>query len=305
MFVSLQSTMNMTRYYMVAGHRFGVSGQADDFALMGNYEPFACSDGDTVFDLAVASGDAPEYTEEMRQEDERLRVGEHSSGIGQTIVCGHTAAGEAVFEFHWWGVTAGWLVCSADYTKGRLITTGQHVKMAIDNALMIMYALATADRQTVLFHAAVVSHEGRGYMFLGPSGTGKSTHASLWQRYIAGTQLVNDDNPVVRIGEDVSATVYGSPWSGKTPCYRNVHYPLGAIVLLSQAPYNKIQRLGGIHAYAALVESISGKRWDARIADGLHSTENALASTVAMWHLECLPDEEAARVCFAQVKSEQ
>ena len=33
---------------MVAGHRFGVSGEADDFALMGNYEPFASSDGDTV-----------------------------------------------------------------------------------------------------------------------------------------------------------------------------------------------------------------------------------------------------------------
>jgi hypothetical protein len=135
---------------MVAGHRFGVSGQADDFALMDNYEPFACSDGETVFDLAVASGDAPEYTEEMRQDDE-----------GQTIVCGRTAAGEAVFEFGWWGTTAGWLVCSDDYSRGRLITTGQHVKMAIDNALMIMYALATADRGTVLFHAAVVSCEGR------------------------------------------------------------------------------------------------------------------------------------------------
>jgi hypothetical protein len=291
MFVSLQSTMNMTRFYMVAGHRFGVSGGAEDFALMGNYEPFACSDGETVFDLAVASGDAPEYTEEMRQDDE-----------GQTIVCGHTAAGEAVFEFNWWGTTAGWLVCSADYSRGRLITTGQHVKMAIDNALMIMYALATADRQTVLFHAAVVSHEGRGYMFLGPSGTGKSTHASLWQRYIAGTQLVNDDNPVVRIGEDGAATVYGSPWSGKTPCYRNVHYPLGAIVLLSQAPYNKIERLDGIHAYVALVESISGKRWDERIADGLHRTENALASTVAMWHLECLPDEAAAILCNETIR---
>lgn len=276
---------------MVAGHRFGVSGQADDFALMGNYEPFASSDGDTVFDLEIAGGDAPAYTEEMRQDDE-----------GQTIVCGRTAAGEAVFEFGWWGTTAGWLVCPADYTKGRLITTGQHVKMAIDNALMIMYALATADRGTALFHAAVVSCEGRGYMFLGPSGTGKSTHASLWQRYIAGTQLVNDDNPVVRIGEDGAATVYGSPWSGKTPCYRNVHCPLGAIVLLSQAPYNKIQRLDGIHAYVALMESISGKRWDRRIADGLHRTENALASTVAVWHLECLPDEAAARVCWGKVK---
>ena len=296
--------MKETRYYEVAGHRFCVSGEGEGFA---NYEPFACADGETVFALAVESGDAPEYVEEMRQEDE-----------GQTIICGHTAADEAVFEFlrpvgskrpeverHWWGVTAGWLVCSDDYSEGRLITTGRNVKMAIDNALMIMFALATADKGTVLFHAAVVSYEGRGYMFLGPSGTGKSTHASLWQRYIAGTALVNDDNPVVRISEDGTATVYGSPWSGKTPCYRNVCYPLGGIVVLSQAPYNKIERLSGIYAYAALMESISGKRWDERIADGLHQTENALASSIPVWHLECLPDEEAARVCYAQVKSEQ
>ena len=171
------------------------------------------------------------------------------------------------------------------------------IELPFGRRIHVIAKLATADKGTVLFHAAVVSYECRGYMFLGPSGTGKSTHASLWQRYIVGTALVNDDNPVVCIDEDGSATVYGSPWSGKTPCYRNVRYPLGAIVLLSQAPYNKIQRLSGIYAYAALMESISGKRWDERIADGLHRTENALASSIPLWHLECLPDEEAAKLC--------
>ena len=281
--VKKRSKMKETRYYKVAGHRFCVTGEAEGFA---NYDPFVCEEGETVFALSIGDGEAPEYVEEIRQEDE-----------GQEIICGKTAADEAVFEFHWWNDTAGWLICSADYHEGRLITTGRHVKMAIDNALMVLYALATADRQTALFHAAVVSYEGKGYMFLGPSGTGKSTHASLWLRYIEGTALVNDDNPVVRDG-----VVYGSPWSGKTPCYRNVHYPLGGIVVLSQAPYNRIQRLSGLHAYAALVASISGKRWDARIADGLHQTENALASTVPVWHLECLPDEEAARVCQLTIK---
>ena len=270
-----------TRYYEVARHRFCVSGTEDIFALMDNYEPFACADGEPVFALTVEGGTAPEYTEELRQEEE-----------GQVIICGHTADGEPVFEYHWWGDTAGWLICSDDYHKGRLVTTDLHTKMAIDNALMVLYALATADSLTALFHSAVVSYQGRGYMFLGPSGTGKSTHARLWLKYIEGTQLVNDDNPVVRDG-----VVYGSPWSGKTPCYRNVSYPLGGIVMLSQAPYNKIQRLGGLQAYVALVPSISGKRWDARIADGLHHTENALAMHVPVYHLECLPDEAAARLC--------
>ena len=293
------SCMNkLTKYYQVAGHGFSVSGETEIFALMGNYEPFEVNHGDrsvitTKLEIMrPVPVIPPAFTEELRQEDE-----------GQEIICGRTDAGEPVFEFRWWNETAGWLVCTDHYHKGRLLMTGKHTKMAIDNALMVLFALATADEGTVLFHAAVVSHEGKGYMFLGPSGTGKSTHARLWLKYIEGTELVNDDNPVVRISDDGSVTVYGSPWSGKTPCYRNVSYPIGGIVLLSQAPYNKIQRLNGIYAYVALMESISGKRWDSRIADGLHQTENLLATSVPMWHLECLPDEEAAAMCFAQISN--
>ena len=285
--------MTETRYYKVAGHTFGVTAEAEDFALMGNYEPFLVGQQPSVFALTIGDGSAVEYTEELRQEDD-----------GQDIICGHTADGRAVFEFCWNGETAGWLVCSDGYREGRLVMTGRYRKLAIDNALMVLFALATADKDTALFHAAVVSHEGKVYMFLGPSGTGKSTHARLWLKYIEGTELVNDDNPVVRNRDDGSAVVYGTPWSGKTPCYRNVSYPLGGIVLLSQAPYNKIRRLNGIEAYAALVPSISGKRWDAQIADGLHQTENTLAKTVPVWHLECLPDEAAARLCFTKMRNE-
>ena len=286
-----------TAYYEVGGHVFSVSGGEEFLALMENYAPFHCdtdvTDGERAFSLTIGGSEVPLYSEELRQEEE-----------GQEIVCGKTADGKAVFEFRWWNEIAGWLVCSPDYREGRLLTTGRYTKMAVDNALMVLYALATAASGTVLFHAAVVSHEGKGYMFLGPSGTGKSTHARLWLKYIDGTALVNDDNPVVRLADDGLPVVYGSPWSGKTPCYRNVSYPLGGIVLLSQAPYNKIHRLGGIHAYASLVASISGKRWDSRVADGLHATENALASTVPVWHLECLPDEEAAKLCHAQISNE-
>ena len=278
--------MTETRCYKVAGHVFCVGGESAHFSLMQNYEPFACDEAALAFSLTVAPGLPVSYTEEWRQEDE-----------GQEIVCGRTADGQPVFEYIWNNQTAGWLVCSPDYREGRLITTGRDTKLAIDNALMVLYALATADQQTVLFHAAVVSHGGRGYMFLGPSGTGKSTHARLWLQHIEGTALMNDDNPVVHIADDGTAVVYGSPWSGKTPCYRNVSNPLGGIVVLSQAPYNKICRLSGIAAYVALMESISGKRWEAPIADGLHETENKLASTIPVWHLACLPDEAAARLC--------
>ena len=153
--------MSTTRYYKVGGHLFSVSGEAVCFELMTNYEPFEVQvaetrEGETCFALSMEDGFPPAFTEELRQDEE-----------GQVIVCGKTADGKAVFEYQWWDATAGWLVCTADYRKGCLLTTGKHTKMAIDNALMVLYALGTANKGTALFHAAVVSHEGQGYMFLG------------------------------------------------------------------------------------------------------------------------------------------
>ncbi len=281
--------MTDTGYYIVAEHLFGVEAPDSLTALMTNYEPFRTSGSDLsdeLFHLGVTQNGPIGYVEEWRQDEE-----------GQDTICGHTDDGNPVFEFRFGGKTAGWLVCTPGYRNGILHLSGFHSKAALDNALMILFAMASACTGTVLFHSAVVSLDGRGYMFLGKSGTGKSTHARLWLQNIPGTELMNDDNPAVRVKPDGTAVVYGTPWSGKTPCYRNVSAPLGGIVLLSQAPYNKIVRLKGIGAYAAVVPSISGKRWDARIADGLHETENALATYIPVWHLDCLPDADAANLC--------
>ncbi len=286
--------MRAVEYYAIADHIFRLTADEEDLSLMSNYEPFHvnnhCSFEETVFSIKIENGDIPFYLEELRQEE-----GE------QTIICGKTSNGKYAFEFLLHGESAGSLVCSADYREGTLILTGMFRKYAIDNALMVIYSLATADKDTALFHAAVVSYRGKGYMFLGPSGTGKSTHARLWLQCIDGVELVNDDNPIVRVAADGKAIVYGSPWSGKTPCYRNVWFPLGGIVMLSQAPYNKMDRLSGVKAYAALMQSISGKRWDNRIADGLHKTENELAQRVAIWRLDCRPDGEAVELCKSKV----
>ena len=162
---------------------------------------------------------------------------------------------------------------------------------------MLMYALATAGNDTLLLHAVVLSCEGKGYLFLGPSETGKSTHARMWLLNVEGTKLVNDDFPVVRDG-----VVYGSPWGGfLTSCYRNVSYPIGGIVRLSQAPHNKIHRISCVEAFLNLYGSDMGRRLnnfiDEDIDKGMHQTKDKLAQTIPMWQLECLPDEEAAILC--------
>ena len=277
-------------YYKVAEHVFSLTlgTRSDLLCELRQYEPFITDPTeDVAFSLQIV--DMPISTEgfmdEMHQEEE-----------GQEIIAGHLPTGEQYFEFLLEGKRSAVLICSQDYRQARL-SLAEYPLFGVNNAIMVMYALATSNKRTALFHSSVVSYQGRSYMFLGHSGTGKSTHSSLWLKYIEGTELVNDDNPVVRILEDGEVRVYGSPWSGKTPCYRNVSYPVGAIVKLSQAPYNEIQRLKGINAYAVVVPSISGKRWDRQLAEGLHETENLIAQYVPVWHLDCLPDEAAAQLC--------
>lgn len=276
----------MRKHYTVAGHGFFVDAEDAVFTEMKQYEPFMDEEDDnTLFTLRIHKSDTPIiYNEYHRQEDE-----------DQSIVCGETPDGKTVLEYQLENKVMGWLVCSHDYKEGDVYYTTQQKLFVVNSALMMMYTFITTDKLTALFHSSVVSYQGKAYMFLGKSGTGKSTHSQLWLNHIEGTELVNDDNPVVRI-IDGEARVYGSPWSGKTPCYRNVDYPIGGIVKLKQAPHNEIRRMKPVEAYVALAMSISGMRWKRQMGDGLHQTENQLTATVPVWHLSCLPDQEAAEL---------
>jgi len=281
-------------YYKVAGHVFAFEieeGDRDVLCDLRQYEPFVADPTeDTVFRLRICSKQANTtgFIQEMEQKD----------GV-QTIRAGRIGM-QPCFIFLWQGVLKSVLVCNEDFQKGDVYVENYNL-FGINNAVMVLYALATANRLTALFHSSVVSYKDKAYMFLGQSGTGKSTHARLWLEYIEGSELVNDDNPVVRVLDDGSIRVYGSPWSGKTPCYRNVSYPIGAIVMLRQAPRNTIVRLRPPEAFAALVDSISGMRWNQMIANGLYETEVNIISHVMICHLDCLPDEEAARLCMFNV----
>ena len=167
---------------------------------------------------------------------------------------------------------------------------------------MVMYALATANKRTALFHSSVVSYQGRAYMFLGQSGTGKSTHSQQWMKAFPDAELLNDDGPIVRVWPDGRVIAYGSPWSGQTPCYKNLSAPVAAFVRINRASENKIHRLSPVEAYASLMPSCTGSvKWNPEITEAQHQTLEKIISSVPCYQLDCLPNEDAARVCAAEV----
>lgn len=168
-----------------------------------------------------------------------------------------------------------------------------------------LFNIAALPHGAVAFHSSVIRYRGKGVLFLGESGTGKSTHTRLWREHIPGAELLNDDSPIIRATER-EAIVFGSPWSGKTPCYRNESCPITAIVRLSQAPHNHIRRLRPIEAIGALLPSAPPAfARDERLSDDTCGLLSRLIAQVPVYHLECLPDAAAAQLSCDTVFNRQ
>lgn len=172
----------------------------------------------------------------------------------------------------------------------------------LSSFLMIAYTMSTILHKTLMIHASVVEKDGYAYAFLGKSGTGKSTHSALWIDSIEGVELLNDDNPAIRIEEDGCINVYGTPWSGKTPCYKNRKVLLKALVRLNQASSNQFSWQEGVKALITLLPSCSSMRWNMLLYNEMCNNLEKVISSVKVACLDCLPNKDAALLCYDEIK---
>lgn len=286
------------RYYKVAEHTFTVCMADNEKGIaLPSYEPFAVSaDGvdELLFALEVDDAFYPLAKGEL--------IGEFDCGAADFGVYRLNDATYQMLISPPGGQYCGLLQASPDFKEAVIATRGEDSlrTFAVNNALMLMFAFASAGMGTLLVHASVIKNDDRGYLFLGKSGTGKSTHSDLWLRYIKGSELLNDDNPVVRVnGKEVM--VYGSPWSGKTPCYKNDNARIGAFVQIKQRPENCIQREFPLQSFAVLLPSMSTMKWDKRIYGNICDSVGRLIELVPLYTLGCRPDREAAEMCHAEI----
>ena len=121
--------------------------------------------------------------------------------------------------------------------------------------------------------------------------------------YLPGGYLEVDseiDNPILRI-QDGQVVAYGTPWSGKTPCYRNLSFPVDGMVRLRQAQTNRFTPCRGTEAFIQLLPGCSVIRQDRRLYEALCDTLVKMADMVPVGRLDCQPDEEAARLCSQEI----
>lgn len=293
-----------THAYKVAGHLFEIRMDAGSFLwerMDESYVPFEVASDLTdekIFSLAV--GDevtaftAPlVYTNKDTVEPGFMTLNVYKDGNGYYFDFSHPGS----------DIVNGRMSISSDYKTAKLSLTGSEIVQwyTFTAAVNFCFLLSTARLDTVLAHSSCVTYKGKAWMFLGKSGTGKSTHSRMWLSAFDGVVLMNDDHPVIRVHDDGRAIAYGSPWSGKTRCYKNMEAPVGGIIRISRAPYNKARRLSPIESYASLMTSFSGMTWEKDLADGRDKTIQGIITRVPCWVMECLPDEDAAMVCSAAV----
>lgn len=107
-------------------------------------------------------------------------------------------------------------------------------------------------RGVFLMHGALIMLDGRGYLFTGKSGMGKTTHIQKWLENRPDAVVINGDKPFIRPGKVPLA--YGTPWSGKERLGTNMSVPLTAIIIMERCEDNIMHPLTFADAFPMLCQ---------------------------------------------------
>lgn len=149
-----------------------------------------------------------------------------------------------------------------------------------------------------MLHSSAVVVDGRAYLFSAPSGTGKSTHTSLWLEVFGErAYILNDDKPALRFFENGGVIAYGTPWSGKSDLNVNTGVPVQGICVLERAEENFILPMSdGDAAFSILNQTIRPTEESAMLS--LLDYVDRLVRTVPVWRMGCNISPEAAHTAY-------
>lgn len=149
-------------------------------------------------------------------------------------------------------------------------------------------------KEVMILHSSFIIHNNESILFTAPSGTGKSTQASLWEKY-KGAEIINGDRSAIgtRNGEYFA---YGLPFCGSSNICKNKEAPLKAIVVLKQAKENSVRRLSKIEAFKILLGQVAINRWNKKDMELAMTLIEELIEKVPVVMLSCRPDKEATDV---------
>lgn len=148
-----------------------------------------------------------------------------------------------------------------------------------------------ARRGELIAHAAGVAHGGRGYLFAGPAGVGKSTMAELWAR--CGQATILGEDTVVVDWQEGRAWLHGTPWHENPERCSPMGVPLAAVFLPEHGTEDGATRCGRAEGAAMLLGNCLLPLYDRGAMETLLAGVDRLTAGVPVYRLAFRPGCEA------------
>lgn len=170
--------------------------------------------------------------------------------------------------------------------------------VSFDAAFTSLFSLEKkmSQKASLILHCSYVDNNGRALLFSAPSGTGKSTQASLWEKYCK-VKTINGDRALIS-RTSMGWHCYGWPVCGSSGICHNEDRPIATIVILGQASKNQIRQLHPSEAFARLYGEITINRWNQE--HSIHCIEllEYLVKEIPIYYLECTISKEAVECLY-------
>ena len=182
------------------------------------------------------------------------------------------------------------LFLAPDLKSGDLYVTGDTPQEADPLGYplnQVLWIILLSQGRGLLFHACGIDDNGKGYLFLGNSGDGKSTTAKLW--FDHGITVLNDDRIIVREKEG-KFWMYGTPWHGDFKEHSSHGLSVRKLFFLRHGRKNSIQVKSGAESVSMLLARSFSPFWD---KDGMSFTIEfcqRLVGQIPCYELTFVPD---------------
>jgi hypothetical protein len=148
---------------------------------------------------------------------------------------------------------------------------------------LILYYL-TIFYGDIMIHASGINNAGRGYLFSGVSGKGKTTLAKLW--YKTGATVINDDRLILRKNGG-GYVMHNIPfYIDDEPRVSPVH----KIYLIGHGQENRQELMRGASAVSHVVANCIQQNWSREIIAQLLGSVSIMCSTLPVFMLSFVPD---------------
>lgn len=179
------------------------------------------------------------------------------------------------------------------YTSLLSADTIFHSMLALEKHLVL--------QNSFVFHCSYLDFEGKAVLFSGPSGIGKTTHTNLWCQYLPNRAKVLNGDKCLLSREGNTFYANGWPICGSSGICYNERREVRAVVLLQQAPENRLIEEKKILTFRRVLEQLTVNYWNREFTDAAMTFADSLVSTLPCFTYGCNISREAVNTLYQQL----